>query len=371
MHTIDKYIEHLLYIYNNSPNFTFLVDNKLNILWKNDKGAKYTNIFLDNMLNINIFSFNNNIIIKSFLEKDIFSFKICNDSFKSITVSFFKICNQKNLFVAFVDSSDNLDDHIKPQVFNDFSNHFREIVSSNDIVHNAINKMFSKNPSRETDIYMDILVRNNFKLFRQVNNMTIFNKLQNNMVEEMHYINIKDFLNGIFQSINSIIPNSLAIPFNYNVLNKDTFMSISPEYLTIAISNIISNSLIFTQDNNRIDITTLKRNNSIIITIKDCGIGMHTDILANCRKPFFSYSPDNIYISVGLGLTICNSIISMHNGSMLISSEYGTGTTVTLTIPIEKNIADNNCLNTKYESYIKDRFSPIYISLCDISILPI
>ena len=45
-------------------------------------------------------------------------------------------------------------------------------------------------------------------------------------------------------------------------------------------------------------------------------------------------------VGAGIGLAVCNEIITMHNGELNIESEYGEGTTVSIYIPLYKE--ENN-----------------------------
>lgn len=369
MDKVSDYIQHLSIIYENSPNPTFLIDKNLNILWQSKNSDLYFNIFCNKKLNLDSFSTPNNIIIDNILNKEFFTAFIYANNFNKITTSFYKV--KDNLFIAIIATTPLINDNNTFDAFNKISNNFREIISSNDIVYNAINKVFTKINDIDNDIYIDRLVRNNFRLLRQVNNMSIFSKIQNGIVEPFSYINIKKFLTELFTNIKSIIPNSLNIPIVFTEVQDDFFSFVNPEYLTIAISNIISNSLLYTKENNKIVVNCKRNNNNIILTIKDYGIGMKEEVLVNVRKPFFSYNDYGVENSVGLGLTVADKIINLHGGSIFINSSLYKGTTITLNIPIIKNTKNISELNTKYESYIKNRFSPIYITLSDIAILPI
>ncbi|NRZ87770.1 signal transduction histidine kinase [Clostridium beijerinckii] len=50
-------------------------------------------------------------------------------------------------------------------------------------------------------------------------------------------------------------------------------------------------------------------------------------------ESFYKIDPKSI--GAGLGLVISNNIIDMHNGILKIDSEYGKGTTVTISLPLE------------------------------------
>lgn len=73
---------------------------------------------------------------------------------------------------------------------------------------------------------------------------------------------------------------------------------------------------------------------SIKITVSDNGRGIERSLLENI---FTSFSAGDLVRhkgGVGMGLCICKKIIELHNGSLILSSEEGKGTTATITVPI-------------------------------------
>ncbi len=73
------------------------------------------------------------------------------------------------------------------------------------------------------------------------------------------------------------------------------------------------------------------KENEILLYVKDSGCGIATQDLPHVTEPFFTTKRN--CGGTGLGLSISNKIISDHNGQLLIDSEQGKGTTVTIILP--------------------------------------
>jgi signal transduction histidine kinase len=69
----------------------------------------------------------------------------------------------------------------------------------------------------------------------------------------------------------------------------------------------------------------------IIIEVADTGVGIPHEILPRVLEPFFTTKPEGK--GAGLGLAICRRIVQEHHGTLNITSEVGTGTTVRIMLP--------------------------------------
>jgi two-component system NtrC family sensor kinase len=112
-----------------------------------------------------------------------------------------------------------------------------------------------------------------------------------------------------------------------------------PGKLEQVFINVLSNAVEATQNGGRIAIITDFDGRNVRIRIDDSGTGMPEEHLSRVFDPFFTTK--EIGAGTGLGLSICYGIIKQHNGTIDLSSILGTGTTVTITIPLgdenEKN----------------------------------
>jgi len=73
----------------------------------------------------------------------------------------------------------------------------------------------------------------------------------------------------------------------------------------------------------------------IIIEVADTGVGIPHEILPRVLEPFFTTKPEGK--GAGLGLAICRRIVQEHHGTLNITSEVGTGTTVRIMLPATDN----------------------------------
>lgn len=76
----------------------------------------------------------------------------------------------------------------------------------------------------------------------------------------------------------------------------------------------------------RIEFKSFKVDGRVCIQVADNGIGMSSEEKANALEPFFTTKPKG----TGLGLPLAQQLVSESNGEMLIESEKGAGTTVSI-----------------------------------------
>jgi two-component system, NtrC family, sensor kinase len=73
------------------------------------------------------------------------------------------------------------------------------------------------------------------------------------------------------------------------------------------------------------------------IEVRDDGVGMPPDILANMFEPFFTTKERGR--GLGLGLAISRNIVDRHGGRIAVASEPGHGTAFTITLPLQSKAA--------------------------------
>ena len=104
------------------------------------------------------------------------------------------------------------------------------------------------------------------------------------------------------------------------------------------IDNLLSNTMKYTNGVGTITFDAEQRDNFILVSMIDTGIGMTQDQIDQAFDEFFKADPSrHDFYSSGLGLPICKRIVEKHGGNIWIESQgLGKGTTVHFTLPIAK-----------------------------------
>src|SRR5690606_11738414 len=105
--------------------------------------------------------------------------------------------------------------------------------------------------------------------------------------------------------------------------------------LVMTITNLIKNDQEANPDNGRVHVTRNVKNNAAVIIIEDNGSGMDWDFIHNrLFKPFETTKSGK---GMGIGVYLSREYIGELSGTLNVTSEPGEGTTITITLPLNKD----------------------------------
>jgi len=100
-----------------------------------------------------------------------------------------------------------------------------------------------------------------------------------------------------------------------------------------ALANVVFNAIDAIQKRGTITIRTEVQGRWLVIIVTDDGVGMSPEVRARCMEPFFSTKQSE---GTGLGLGSVYGIVRRHEGEIDIQSELGRGTSVSISLPLER-----------------------------------
>ncbi|CBW26374.1 putative histidine kinase/response regulator fusion protein [Halobacteriovorax marinus SJ] len=112
--------------------------------------------------------------------------------------------------------------------------------------------------------------------------------------------------------------------------------------------NFLSNAIKFTERGEvKIEVGAIKKSDrdvSLVISVIDTGIGIHSDAQENIFEAFSQAdsSTTRVYGGTGLGLSICSKLIEIMDGEVKLESEPGKGTNITFSLPLEIGVESDD-----------------------------
>lgn len=141
--------------------------------------------------------------------------------------------------------------------------------------------------------------------------------------------------NIIYNNESFALEKNIKIEYNLEKIKAH----IDKEKISQVIVNLISNAIRYTNCNcerlGKIIIRLYKEENLIKISVKDNGIGIPKKSLDYIFERFYRVDKSRCRNTggTGVGLTICKSIIDLHNGNIEVKSEVNKGSKFIVSIP--------------------------------------
>ena len=150
-------------------------------------------------------------------------------------------------------------------------------------------------------------------------------------IQPQDKVNLKEILSNV-EDIHQ--KNLISFEFKNNI-KDDFFIKGDHEKLTEVFSNIIDNSIKYSEKNKKIEINCGQGNGKVIgdsytVSIKDNGIGIPTEKLPRITERFFRVdaAKSKKVGGTGLGMAIVKHIVNQHRGELEIKSEAQNGTEI-------------------------------------------
>jgi heavy metal sensor kinase len=106
------------------------------------------------------------------------------------------------------------------------------------------------------------------------------------------------------------------------------------ERIAQVLTNLLTNAIHYNRPQGEVRVTTALENGNAVITVRDTGTGIAAGDLPRVFERFYRSDKSRTSGGQGLGLSICQAIITAHGGSIEVASEVGVSTTFTVRLPV-------------------------------------
>jgi PAS domain S-box-containing protein len=156
-------------------------------------------------------------------------------------------------------------------------------------------------------------------------------KLEEGKVQlNVEQIEINELLKEISEEVQGIIKTDQFIQLECNI---EGFFYTDKKLLRNVLINLLSNAIKFSPENSSILLKADINNNTLIISVKDNGIGISEEDQQHLFSSFFRGKNATTIQGTGLGLHIVKRYIELIQGTIELQSKLHQGTTVIVSIP--------------------------------------
>lgn len=213
-----------------------------------------------------------------------------------------------------------------------------------------------------------VMRQNCYRLLRMVNNLIDLTKIGSNTYF-LHLANyeIISLIEDITLSVSDYIKSKdIFVGFDTDIEEK--VIACDPDQIERIILNLLSNAIKFTEPGGEIWVTVQDKEESILISVKDNGLGIPEDHLELIFERFrqVDSSLTRNREGSGIGLSLVKSLVEMHKGTIKVKSEYGKGSEFIIELPAriipktDVNEDKNNFTGHNKVERINIEFSDIY-----------
>ena len=117
-------------------------------------------------------------------------------------------------------------------------------------------------------------------------------------------------------------------------LENGVFANVNKVLMSRAVANILDNAIKYSNVGGQVRVETSTGQDTAVIKITDQGIGIQNSDLPFVQERFYRAGNSNIAKGSGLGLSLCKEIVEKFNGRLIIESEIGVGTSVSIVLPL-------------------------------------
>lgn len=212
---------------------------------------------------------------------------------------------------------------------NNFSHEFKTpIISLRGFARQLQSGDISEEQRKE---YIDIIVAESERLANMSTNVLLLSKLENQQIvsEKTEFYLDEQIRNSLLLLEKSWNDKELELDIDLDPI-KYTF---NEEMLSHVWVNLFSNAIKFTEKGGKITCRLSGQEDHVECTVSDSGIGMTEETQSRIFEKFYQGDTSHSGSGNGIGLNIVYRVLTLANGEIKVESEYGKGTTFTVTLP--------------------------------------
>ncbi len=218
---------------------------------------------------------------------------------------------------------------IKSDFINNMTHEFKTPIATINLALDSLKNPKVKDNREFLERYLGMIRDENKRMHAQVENVLRISKLEKNELDlAKERVNLKSIVEDAISHVSLIVEDRGGyVKTHYGAL-KSTVLA-NESHLSNVIVNILDNAIKYSDDAPKIDIYSENVRNSILLKIRDQGMGMSKPVQKKIFEKFYREHTGDIHNvkGHGLGLAYVKRILDDHDAEIYVESEKGKGST--------------------------------------------
>ncbi|OGO81665.1 MAG: hypothetical protein A2Y21_01055 [Clostridiales bacterium GWC2_40_7] len=261
-------------------------------------------------------------------------------------------------------------DGLKNDFFSNLSHELRTplnvIMSTLQLLESIMKNSDKNETGNNMKKYMGIMKQNCFRQLRLINNLIDITKIDSGFFEvKMQNYDIINIVENITLSVSEYI-KAKSIELIFDTEAEEKIIACNPDIIERIMLNLLSNAVKFTNKGGSIFVNICDHVDTILISVKDSGIGIPKEKLDIIFERFrqVDKSLTRGQEGSGIGLSLVKSLVEIHRGSISVQSDEGKGSEFVIHLPVTTLSEDKNVV--KEEVKQQNNVEKIHLEFSDI-----
>jgi signal transduction histidine kinase len=244
------------------------------------------------------------------------------------------------------------------------SGEMRNLLSVMKMASGLMFQHFEGVSGAKVDKYTAMLTHSYFILLRLTNNLSDFGSyLRGSYHLNCAFFDMAMLVKELADSLNTVLQGK-DITVDVIGGDKPILIFADREKIIKLILNLVSNAVAGIGDRGTITLSVSSNKERVVFSVADNGRGLSEEEIATVWNRYLAHGSGVGRRGVGLGMTIVQMIARQHGGSVVLESQAGVGTKVTVSLPLFAH--EDTSLSTEITVYESSGISPLLTELAGV-----
>ena len=210
-------------------------------------------------------------------------------------------------------------------------------------IHTALTQLVTpqgRESNADVDCCAAVLYQSYYRLMRVINNLSAAPMLLEDTLFIKRNLDLPLRLREMCRMA-ADMAQIAGITVECDVQGEHHIVSVHQEYFERMVWNLLSNAIKFTPKGGHVQVSLSWNGKNVFLRVQDSGCGISAQDMESVYERYcHAELSAPVPYGFGLGLPLCRNIAQRHGGTILLSSTVGEGTTVTVSVPDERSMAD-------------------------------